>query len=113
MVTKKQSPSRKHSSTIAGKKTTRHKSTSRTSASKPEIPINNPKSTNFKSCQEVEIGDIGGFGDVQELEEHQKQCGDLATAYCSACGKHLCRIHYMLLHGDHNSHHTNNLTGIN
>lgn len=61
----------------------------------------------LKTCQEVEIGDIGGFGDVQELEHHQKQCGDTAIEYCMSCGKHLCRIHYMLLHGDHDSH-TNN-----
>lgn len=57
--------------------------------------------SDFKVCQEVEVGDIGGFGDSQELEQHEKKCGDRATEYCTGCGKNLCRIHYMLMHGDH------------
>ena len=56
----------------------------------------------FKVCQEVEVGDIGGFGDTAELEQHEKKCGDRATEYCMSCGKNLCQIHYMLMHGDHN-----------
>ena len=59
-------------------------------------------SPDFKVCQEVEIGDIGGFGDTAELEQHEKKCGDRATEYCMSCGKNLCQIHYMLMHGDHN-----------
>ena len=60
-------------------------------------------SPDFKVCQEVEIGDIGGFGDTAELEQHEKKCGDRATEYCMSCGKNLCQIHYMLMHGDHNA----------
>lgn len=59
-------------------------------------------SPDYKVCQEVEVGDIGGFGDTQELEQHEKKCGDRATEYCMSCGKNLCQIHYMLMHGDHN-----------
>jgi len=77
----------------------------RKSESKQDIParkVTITPSSDFKVCQEVEVGDIGGFGDTAELEQHEKKCGDRATEYCTSCGKNLCRIHYMLMHGDHN-----------
>lgn len=66
----------------------------------------------FKSCQEVEVGDIGGFGSAEELEQHQKQCGDRATEFCTTCGKSLCHIHYMLLHGHDDSYKQNTGQGL-
>ena len=57
----------------------------------------------LKSCQEVEIGDIGGFGSPEELEEHEKRCSEPATEFCSNCGKSLCRNHYDLIHRDHDT----------
>src|SRR5712692_7501424 len=57
----------------------------------------------LKACQEVEIGDIGGFGSPEELEEHEKRCSEPATEFCSNCGKNLCRNHYDLIHRDHDA----------
>jgi len=57
----------------------------------------------LKTCQEVEVGDIGGFGSPDELEEHEKRCSEPATEFCSNCGKNLCRNHYDLLHRDHDT----------
>jgi len=57
----------------------------------------------LKMCQEVEIGDIGGFGSPEELEEHEKRCSEPATEFCSNCGKSLCRNHYDLIHRDHDT----------
>ena len=57
----------------------------------------------LKTCQEVEIGDIGGFGSPEELEEHEKRCSEPATEFCSNCGKNLCRNHYDLIHRDHDT----------
>ena len=57
----------------------------------------------LKPCQEVEVGDIGGFGSPEELEEHEKRCSEPATEFCSNCGKSLCRNHYDLIHRDHDT----------
>src|SRR6266568_8984765 len=57
----------------------------------------------LKTCQEVEIGDIGGFGSPDELEEHEKRCSEPATEFCTNCGKSLCRNHYDLIHRDHDA----------
>ena len=57
----------------------------------------------LKTCQEVEIGDIGGFGSPEELEEHEKRCSEPATEFCINCGKNLCRNHYDLIHRDHDT----------
>ena len=65
----------------------------------------------LKTCQEVEIGDIGGFGSPEELEEHEKRCSEPATEFCSNCGKNLCRNHYDLIHRDHDiSRHSTSST---
>jgi|SRR6266849_7374893 CCR4-NOT transcriptional regulation complex NOT5 subunit len=57
----------------------------------------------LKTCQEVEVGDIGGFGSPDELEEHEKRCSEAATEFCSNCGKNLCHNHYDLIHRDHDT----------
>src|SRR5437879_2649465 len=61
----------------------------------------------FKTCEEPEVGDIGGFGDVDAFESHEKLCGEKATEFCGTCAKNLCSSHYELLHRDHDSsgHH--------
>lgn len=88
------------------KKTKDKPRTVRKSESKHGVPARKVSITprpDFKVCQEVEVGDIGGFGDTAELEQHEKKCGDRATEYCMTCGKNLCQIHYILMHGDHDS----------
>ncbi len=55
------------------------------------------------TCEEVEIGDIGGFGSIEELESHENRCTQPATELCNACSKKLCGTHYELLHRDHDS----------
>jgi len=57
----------------------------------------------LKTCQEVEVGDIGGFGSPDELEEHEKRCSEPATEFCTNCGKNLCRNHFDLIHRDHDT----------
>src|SRR5437879_4948956 len=61
----------------------------------------------FKTCEEPEVGDIGGFGDVDAFESHEKLCGEKATEFCGTCAKNLCTSHYELLHRDHDAggHH--------
>jgi hypothetical protein len=87
-----------------------------TSAPTRSEPITNPSltlNTAVKTCQEVEVGDIGGFGSPDELEEHEKRCSEPATEFCINCGRTLCHSHYDLLHRDHDSssrHSTGNPT---
>jgi len=63
----------------------------------PSLTLN----TSAKTCQEVEVGDIGGFGSPDELEEHERRCIEQATEFCTNCGRNLCRNHYELIHRDH------------
>ncbi len=65
----------------------------------PNVTLN----PTLKTCQEVEVGDIGGFGSPDELEEHEKRCSEPATEFCTNCGKNLCRNHYDLIHRDHDT----------
>ena len=58
---------------------------------------------NYKTCAEPEVGDIGGFGDVNAFESHEKVCGDKATEYCATCSRDLCMNHYEILHKEHDS----------
>lgn len=64
----------------------------------------------LKTCQELEVGDIGGFGSTEELEEHERRCSEQATEFCASCGKNLCHNHYDLLHRDHD--HSSQNSGI-
>jgi hypothetical protein len=87
-----------------------HHLTSSESTPSPSLTLD----TVVKTCQEVEVGDIGGFGSPDELEEHEKRCSEPATEFCSNCGKTLCHSHYDLIHRDHDrssSHSTSNPTG--
>ncbi|HYY92674.1 MAG TPA: hypothetical protein VE955_11870 [Candidatus Dormibacteraeota bacterium] len=103
---KHQTKSKTHSKTK-----THTKTTSRTTTHTPHTPSHTetesiPRqsltlNTSLKSCQEVEVGDIGGFGSTRELEEHQKRCSEPATEFCSNCGRSLCRNHYDMIHRDH------------
>ncbi len=65
-------------------------------------PVTSHPSTS-NGCEEVEIGDIGGFGDPEELEAHEKRCGEKITEFCQACDRKLCSSHYELLHRDHDT----------
>jgi hypothetical protein len=68
----------------------------------PQIPSTPALSApDFRTCEEPEVGDIGGFGDVAAFESHEKQCGERATEFCGTCGKNLCSSHYELMHREH------------
>src|SRR3989442_6176410 len=69
------------------------------SAPSPNVTLNPA----LKTCQEVEVGDIGGFGSPDELEEHEKRCSEAATEVCTQCGKNLCRNHFDLIHRHHDT----------
>ncbi len=60
-----------------------------------------PPEPDYATCQEPEVGDIGGFGDVQAFESHEKTCGERATEFCQTCGKNLCNSHFDLMHREH------------
>jgi hypothetical protein len=62
-----------------------------------------PSDVKIKACEELEIGDIGGFGSIEELESHENRCSQPATQLCTACRRNLCGTHYELLHRDHDS----------
>src|SRR5436853_7942041 len=47
----------------------------------------------LKTCQEVEVGDIGGFGSPDELGEHEKRCTEPAIEFCSDWGKNVSHNH--------------------
>lgn len=70
----------------------------------PQIPSTPTLSApDFKTCEEPEVGDIGGFGDVAAFESHEKLCGEKATEFCGTCGKNLCSSHYELMHKEHSA----------
>src|SRR6266702_2720725 len=65
-------------------------------------------SPDFKTCEEVEVGDIGGFGITsEERMERETRCTQRATQFCKSCARNLCNSHYDLLHKDHDNpvHH--------
>src|SRR5215471_12933650 len=108
---KKAKPSKKSKSHAKSKSKTRRISRLKASPTSniESMPTPTMTSTNIsmKTCQEVEVGDIGGFGSTQELESHEKRCSETATEFCSHCGKNLCRNHFDLMHRDHdNTGHT-------
>ncbi len=58
----------------------------------------------FKTCEEVEVGDIGGFGVTsEERMERETHCTSRATQFCRNCARNLCTTHYELLHKDHDN----------
>ncbi len=68
-----------------------------------KIALSPSSEIKVKTCEEVEIGDIGGFGSTEELESHENRCAQPATQLCVSCGRNLCGAHYELLHRDHDS----------
>ena len=67
--------------------------------------VSSASNLKIKMCEEVEIGDIGGFGSTEELESHENRCAQPATQKCASCGRNLCGTHYELLHQDHDAEH--------
>ena len=104
MKSKKKSKPKTHSKSKTHKKTNSKIREPRKIEASPISPESNPNltlNTSLKSCQELEVGDIGGFGSPEELEEHQKRCSEPATEFCTNCGRNLCRNHYDMIHRDH------------
>jgi len=78
----------------------------RTSQGPSTFPSSSPTPTRIstvKTCEELEVGDIGGFGSPEELEAHERRCGREATEFCNTCARNLCGNHYELLHRDHDA----------
>src|SRR5207245_3121188 len=104
---KTRSKTKSHTKSKAHSKSKTHPRTSKKTAHSaivesvpsPNVTLNPA----LKTCQEVEVGDIGGFGSPDELEEHEKRCAEPATEFCSNCGRNLCRNHYDLIHRDHDT----------
>jgi hypothetical protein len=92
---------------LHAKKPVRNKSrrATKTQSNRGMVNTTVPSSSNPKiqACEEVEIGDIGGFGSTEELESHENRCSQPATKLCTACGRNLCGTHYELLHWGHDS----------
>src|SRR6059036_2622743 len=79
--------------------TTRPKTATRPAS----IPTAN-LSPDFKTCEEVGVGDIGGFGITsEERMERETRCSQRATLFCKSCVRNLCNTHYDLLHKDHDN----------
>jgi hypothetical protein len=79
--------------------------TSRASATARPTSITTPNPTpDFKTCEEIEVGDIGGFGITsEERMERETRCTQHASQFCKSCAKNLCNTHYDLLHKDHDN----------
>ncbi len=71
----------------------------------PRPATTNPfTSPDFKTCEEIEVGDIGGFGVTsEERMERETRCTQRATQFCKSCSRNLCNTHYELLHKDHDN----------
>jgi hypothetical protein len=81
-----------------------HKTTHARTTSQPMTPTNPYTSPDFKLCEEVEVGDIGGFGVTnEERMERETRCTQRATQFCKNCARNLCNTHYDLLHKDHDN----------
>ena len=65
------------------------------------VPMSSVSNLKIKTCEEVEVGDIGGFGSTEELESHENRCAQPATQQCTTCRRNLCGTHYELLHQEH------------
>src|SRR2546428_5367703 len=94
--------------TRAKSKTSR---TSRARTATMPIPTTTPNlSPDFKTCEEVEVGDIGGVGiTTEERKGRGTRCTPRATQPCKSWMRELCYNHYDLLHNDHDNpanHHS-------
>ncbi|HET7404645.1 MAG TPA: hypothetical protein VFJ63_00855 [Candidatus Bathyarchaeia archaeon] len=101
---KTKTKSRSAKKTRKKSRSTHHPKTSKLSTNMDQSTIPSlTTSIAVKTCQELEVGDIGGFGSTAELEEHEKRCSEPATEFCTNCGRNLCHNHYDLLHRDHDT----------
>jgi hypothetical protein len=99
---------KKAKATKSKHKTRANHKTSRTtrakSVTKPTSITTPNLSPDFKTCEEIEVGDIGGFGITsEERMEREAHCTQRATQFCKSCTKNLCNTHYDLLHKDHDN----------
>ena len=86
--------------TRAKSKTSR--TTQASAAPRPSLATTSNLSPDFKTCEEVEVGDIGGFGITsEERMERETRCTQRAAQFCKSCAKNLCNTHYDILHKDH------------
>jgi len=94
----------KKSKSKTGAKPKKRRATSTTAVPRT-VAITTPTiSADFKTCEEVEVGDIGGFGiTTEERMERETRCIQRATQFCKSCMRNLCNTHYDLLHKDHDN----------
>ena len=98
----KSKKTRTRSKTQAKPKT--HRTTRATTTPRTMSTPNPYTSPDFKLCEEIEVGDIGGFGVTSEGRmERETRCTQRATQFCKNCERNLCSTHYDLLHKDHDS----------
>jgi len=80
------------------------RTTRASAATRPTLTTTPNLSPDFKTCEEVEVGDIGGFGITsEERMEREIRCTQRATQFCKSCAKNLCNTHYDILHKDHDN----------
>src|SRR5438093_8159809 len=88
--------------TRAKSKTSR--TTQASAAPRPSLATTSNLSPDCKTCEEGEVGDIGGFGITsEERMERETRCSQRATQFCKGCARNLCDTHYDLLHKDHDN----------
>ena len=81
-----------------------HRTTRARVVPKPMTAANPYTSPDFKLCEEIEVGDIGGFGvSSEERMERERRCAQRATQFCKNCARNVCNTHYELLHKDHDN----------
>ena len=99
---KAKAKTRTKAKTRAKSKTSR--TTQANAAPRPSLATTPNLSPDFKTCEEVEVGDIGGFGITsEERMERETRCTQRATQFCKSCAKNLCTTHYDILHKDHDN----------
>ena len=99
---KAKAKTRTKAKTRAKSKTSR--TTQANAAPRPSLATTPNLSPDFKTCEEVEVGDIGGFGITsEERMERETRCTQRATQFCKSCAKNLCNTHYDILHKDHDN----------
>src|SRR3989442_9383923 len=74
--------------------------TTRTTATpRPASITTPPLSPDFKTCEEVEVGDIGGlWNTTDERKERETPCTHPATQPCKTCMRKPCNNPHHLLH---------------
>src|SRR5256886_15224344 len=99
---KAKAKTRTKAKTRAKSKTSR--TTQANAAPRPSLATTPNLRPDFKICEEVEVGDIGGFGITsEERMERETRCSQRATQFCTSCARNVCNAHYELLHKDHDN----------